>query len=87
MWRIIEVHDQRIAPRPLLGFEEARDRRARQGVGAEPIHGLGREGDEPARGNDRRTAADTLFIGREEKRAHDVEADRTGERPPRQAAA
>ena len=38
-----QVDDQRVAPRPLLGFEDARDRGAGQRVGAEPVDGLGRE--------------------------------------------
>ena len=61
-----QVDDQRIAPRPLLGFEDSRDRQAGQGVGAEPVHGLGREGHEPARADHLRASADTRVIGLEE---------------------
>ena len=44
------VGDQRIERRSALGLIEAGDRLGVGGVGAEPVDGLGREGDEAARG-------------------------------------
>ena len=43
-----EVDDERVAGRPALHREEPPDRRLVAGVGAEAVHGLGRERDEPA---------------------------------------
>ena len=43
-----DMGDQRIEARPALGGIDPRDRGRRGGVGAEPIDGLGRKGDEPA---------------------------------------
>ena len=43
-----DMGDERIEARPALGGIDPRDRRRRGGVGAEPIDGLGRKGDEPA---------------------------------------
>ncbi len=42
------VRDQRVEARALLGGVDARHRRVGTGVRAEPVDGLGREGDEPA---------------------------------------
>ncbi len=45
---IDHMRDQRIERRPALGRVEPRHRRAIGGVGAEPVNGLGGEGDKPA---------------------------------------
>ena len=43
-----QVDDQRVERRPRLRLEDARDRARVEGVGAEPVDGLGGEGHEPA---------------------------------------
>ncbi len=43
-----DVHDDGMVGRPALDREEALQRVRVRGVGAEPVHGLGRERDEPA---------------------------------------
>ena len=44
---IADVHDQRVIGRAALGGEDARHRRRIARIGAEAVHGLGREGDQP----------------------------------------
>ena len=51
---------------PALGLIEARDRFAIAGIGAEPIDGLGREGDKAARGEAARRGRDRRLIGLED---------------------
>ena len=57
------MRDQRIEGRPALGLVEARDRRAVGRVGAEPVDGLGRKGDEAAGGQHARGAFDRRAAG------------------------
>ena len=47
---VANMRDQRIERGSALGVVKTRDRRAVGGIGAEPINGLGRKRDEPARG-------------------------------------
>ena len=46
---IAEVHDERMARRPSLGGEDARNRRGIRSVGAESVDGFGRERDQLSR--------------------------------------
>ena len=46
---VAEVDDERMARRPPLRGEDARNRRGIRGVGAEPVDGFGRERDQLAR--------------------------------------
>ena len=48
--QVLDMADERIERGPALGLIEPRHRLAVAGIGAEPIDGLGREGDEAARG-------------------------------------
>lgn len=48
-----QVRDQGIEARALLGGVDPRHRRRIAGIGTEPVDGLGGEGDEPARAQDR----------------------------------
>ena len=52
------MHDQRVRARPPLDREDARDRVVARRVGAEPVHGLGRERDQPAAADHVRGARD-----------------------------
>ncbi len=57
------MRDQRIERGAALGLIEARDRLAVGGVGAEPVDGLGRKGDEAACGQRARGALDGRATG------------------------
>ncbi len=57
------MRDQRIEAWAALGLIKARDRLAAGSVGAKPIDGLGREGDEAARAQAMDGVADRRGVG------------------------
>ena len=65
---VAHVRDQRIERGPALGGIEARHRLAVGRIGAEPIDGLGREGDEPAGRKAARRRSNGLSAGRQHAR-------------------
>ena len=56
------MHDQRIEARPLLGGEHLGDGARIERIGAEPIDGLGRKGDDIAAGERLRGLPDGLWV-------------------------
>lgn len=67
------MSDQRVEGWPTLGGVNARNGRRIAGVGAQAVDGLGREGDQPACGEDFRCGGDALRIGFENS-GHGVES-------------
>ena len=57
------MHDQRIEARPLLGGEHLGDGARIERIGAEPVDGLGRKGDDLAAGERVRGLPDGLWSG------------------------
>ena len=57
------MHDQRVEARPALGGEDRGDGTLVRRIAAEPIHGLGRERDEPPGAQQRGGAGDRRRAG------------------------
>ena len=62
-----DVDDQRVEARPALGREDRGDGMLVGGVGAEPVNGLGRKGDEPPRTQQLRGLFDRVGGSREDR--------------------
>ena len=58
------MHDDRVPGGPLLGFEDAQDRRAIQRVGAETVNGFGRECNQAAATDELGGPANRRVVGR-----------------------